>query len=154
MVTFRDLLETYLAPQVAALLAMAVPKPQVPAAMVRAHNKISALRYATSNNMPKATESEGLMPGERAVLWEKVETEVQEEWEELEEPAEEQELEAREETEVPHQPQDSNVVSELVRLGAFCSPPPGSMPRTGLLGPNAMEQPNRNMAGLGRSMLC
>ena len=54
MFTFRDLLETYLEPQVAARLAMAVPKPQVPT--------------SKSNNMSKAPESEGLMPGELAVL--------------------------------------------------------------------------------------
>ena len=56
----------------------------------------------------------------------------------------------------PPQPPDSNAVSELVRLGvpSGLHPPPGSMPRTGLLGPNAMEQPNRNVIGMGRSRLC
>ena len=41
MFTFRDLLETYLEPQVAARLAMAVPKPQGPT------------KYEKGNNMPK-----------------------------------------------------------------------------------------------------
>ena len=56
----------------------------------------------------------------------------------------------------PPQPPDSNAVSELVRLGvpSGLHPPPGPMPRTGLLGPNAMEQPNRNVIGMGRSRLC
>ena len=54
MFTFRDLLDTYLEPQVAARLAMAVPTPQVPT--------------PKPNKMSKAPESEGLMPGEPAAL--------------------------------------------------------------------------------------
>ena len=114
----------------------------------------------------------------------RVDTEVREELEELEEREEMEELEEREETvrrrwtvesstvesDVPQcqpqggaepqteppQPPDSNAVSELVRLGvpSGLHPPPGSMPCTGLLGPDAMEQSNRNVIGMGRSRLC
>ena len=128
MLTFKDLLVAYLDSQAASCLAMAVPKPQV-----QGHNKISAPRHTKSNNMRKARESEGLMPGERAVLWEESE----------EEPEEEQRLLDLIGTWVIGP--DRN----MVRLRDYCfPPPPDSMPQTGLLGPN------RNMEGLGRSRLC